>query len=60
MARISIGDLGTLRGKLVDVDIRDGDGRQAFRARTSLTRDDVGSGACEIVWVESIEDERPK
>ncbi len=60
MAHISIGDLVTLRGKLVDVEIRDGDGRQVFHARTSLTRDDGGSGACEIIWVESVEDERPE
>jgi hypothetical protein len=58
--RIRIGDLVTLRGKLVDVGIHDGDGRQVFRSRTSLTRDDVGSGACEIIWVESVEDERPE
>ena len=22
---------------------------------TSMTRDDVGSGACEVIWVESVE-----
>ncbi len=60
LARIRIGDLVTLRGKLVDVDIHDSAGRQVFRARTSLSRDDVGSGACEILWVESVEDERPE
>ncbi len=60
LERIRVGDLVTLRGKLVDVEIRDGDGREVFRARTSLTRDDVGSGACEILWVESTEVERPE
>ena len=25
------------------------------RMRTSMTRDAVGSGACEIIWVESAE-----
>lgn len=60
VARIRIGDLVTLRGRLVDVDIRDTHGRQVFRARTSLSRDDIGSGACEIIWVESAEVERPE
>jgi hypothetical protein len=59
LARIAIGDLVTLHGKLVDLEIHDAGGRQVFRARTSLTRDDVGSGACEIIWVESVEDEQP-
>jgi hypothetical protein len=59
MRRIRKGDLVTLRGKLVDVEIRDRSGRVAFRSRTSLTRDDVGSGACEQVWVEAIEVDRP-
>jgi hypothetical protein len=59
LARIRIGDLVTLEGKLVDVEIRDGRGKEVFRARTSLTRADVGSGACEILWVESVEAERP-
>ena len=60
LARIAVGDLVTLRGKLVDVEIHDADGRRVFRARTSLSREDVGSGACEIVWVESAEVERPE
>ncbi len=56
---IRIGDLVTLRGKLVDVEIQDATGKQVFRARTSLSRTDVGSGACEISWVESVDVERP-
>ena len=55
MKRIRTGDLVTLRGKLVDVEILDRGGQSRFRSRTSLTRDDVGSGACEQVWVEAIE-----
>jgi hypothetical protein len=55
LGRVRIGDLVTLQGKLVDVEIRDGRGAVAARMRTSLSRDDVGSGACEIVWVESVE-----
>jgi hypothetical protein len=53
--RVRIGDLVTLQGKLVDVEVRDPRGQVAARMRTSMTRDDVGSGACEIIWVESVE-----
>lgn len=60
LARVAIGDLVTLRGKLVDVEVQDESGRQVYRARTSLSRDDVGSGACEILWVESAALERPE
>lgn len=59
LARIRVGDLVTLRGQLVDVEVDDPAGRVVFRSRTSLRRDDVGSGACENVWVESVEVERP-
>jgi hypothetical protein len=60
LGRIRIGDLVTLRGLLVDVEIADPEGRTEFRSRTSLTRSDVGSGACEQVYVESVEVERPE
>jgi hypothetical protein len=59
MKGIEKGDLVTLRGKLVDVEILDRSGRVVFRSRTSLSRDDTGSGACEQVWVESADVERP-
>lgn len=59
MKRVRKGDLVTLRGKLVDVEILDRTGKSQFRSRTSLSRSDVGSGACEQVWVEAIEAERP-
>lgn len=59
LSRIRVGDLVTLRGKLVDVEVRDPSGGVVFRSRTSLRRDDVGSGACENVWVEAVEVERP-
>jgi hypothetical protein len=49
----------TLRGKLVDVKIEDRSGRVAFQSRTSLSRDDIGSGACEQIWVEEVELDRP-
>jgi len=54
MRRIRRGDLVTLEGKLVDLEIRDAKGALRRRARTSLRRDDVGSGACEQIWVESV------
>jgi hypothetical protein len=54
LGAIRAGDLVTLSGKLVDVRIADRDGRERARMRTSLTRDDTGSGACEIVWVEGV------
>ncbi len=43
------GDLVTLNGYLVDVDHDSG-----WTWRTSLSRSDTGSGACEIVYVESL------
>ena len=55
MKRIRTGDLVTLRGKLVDVELVDGSGKSVFQSRTSLSREDVGSGACEQLWVETIE-----
>ncbi len=42
------GQLVSLRGLLVDAARPDG-----FRWRTSLTREDTGAGACELVYVES-------
>lgn len=42
------GDLLELQGQLVDVAISGG-----RSAKTSLRRDDIGNGACEILWVRS-------
>jgi hypothetical protein len=42
------GDVVTLKGFLVDVDHDSG-----WAWRTSLTREDTGAGACEIVYVEN-------
>lgn len=50
LKRIKPGETITLTGKLVNVEASDG-----WRWRTSLTRDDTGNGACEIVYVESVE-----
>ncbi len=57
---VRVGDLVTLAGKLVDLEIRDGQGRVRFANRTSLTRSDVGSGACEQIWVEAVAVDRPE
>lgn len=49
LGRLHVGDLVTLRGRLVDVT-----GPRGI-ARTSLTREDTGAGACEILYVEGVE-----
>jgi hypothetical protein len=59
LGRLRVGDLVTLRGRLVDVEVADGAGRVVHRSATSLVRDDVGSGACEQVYVEWVDVERP-
>ena len=43
------GAIVSIQGYLVDVDRADG-----WQWRTSMSRDDTGAGACEIVWVEQI------
>lgn len=49
LKRVRVGDVVALRGRLVEVDRSDG-----WRWRSSLTRTDVGGGACEVVWVEEL------
>ncbi|WP_223669890.1 hypothetical protein [Kangiella shandongensis] len=49
LADIVPGQIIELKGKLVEVTDKDG-----WRWRSSLRRDDTGSGACELVYVESI------
>jgi hypothetical protein len=49
LAHVGSGDRVRLRGLLVDVE---GSG---FRWQTSMTRDDTGPGACELVWVEEMQ-----
>jgi len=44
------GSIVTLKGYLVEVN-----GREGFHWRSSLTREDTGNGACELVWVEELE-----
>ena len=45
-----VGQVVRLSGYLVDVTAADG-----WSIRTSLTRDDTGAGACEVIWVESFD-----
>ena len=46
---VRVGNMVHIKGSLVDVTSNNG-----FRWRTSLTREDTGGGACEIVLIESI------
>jgi len=49
LKKIRRGDIVQLNGYLVDVDSESG-----WHWRTSLSRDDSGNGACEIVYLESV------
>jgi len=50
LGRLRPGNVVTLKGYLVEVSGKDG-----FVWRSSLTREDTGSGACELIWVEELE-----
>ena len=50
LAHVGSGDAVRVRGLLVDVEMPHG-----FRWHTSLTREDTGPGACELVWVEELQ-----
>jgi hypothetical protein len=50
LLRVRPGQVVALMGYLVEVRGRDG-----FRWRSSLTREDTGNGACELVWVEKLD-----
>jgi hypothetical protein len=49
MQEIRVGHVVHLVGHLVEVRASDG-----WKWRSSLTREDTGAGACELIWVESI------
>jgi hypothetical protein len=49
LSRVREGDVVALRGYLVEAVRADG-----WRWRSSLSRSDTGSGACELIWVESL------
>lgn len=48
--RVRVGQVVSLSGKLVEARSESG-----ITARSSLRRDDSGAGACELIWVESLE-----
>ncbi|MBD9575479.1 hypothetical protein IB260_09185 [Pseudomonas sp. PDM23] len=50
LAQVSAGEHVRLSGKLVRVEGDDG-----WRWVSSLTREDTGAGACELIWLESLE-----
>jgi hypothetical protein len=50
LSRVRPGSLVRLRGYLVEARAPDG-----WHWRSSLTREDTGNGACELVWVERLE-----
>ena len=49
LLRIRAGQIVSLSGYLVEVR-----GPNGWRWRSSLTREDTGAGACEVVWVETV------
>jgi len=49
LTRVREGDVVALRGYLVEAARDDG-----WRWRSSLSRSDSGSGACELIWVEAL------
>jgi hypothetical protein len=50
LAHIGSGERVRIRGLLVDVDAK-----HRLLWRTSMTREDTGPGACELVWVEQVQ-----
>lgn len=50
LGRLRVGQVVGLSGYLVDAADRDGQRTVA----TSMTRDDTGAGACELLWVEAV------
>lgn len=49
LKRVRVGDVVTLDGYLIEADKPGG-----WKWRSSLTREDTGSGACELVYVRDI------
>lgn len=50
MRDVRVGQVVKIQGKLVEIHAPDG-----WRWRSSMTRDDTGAGACEVIRVEAIE-----
>ncbi|MGA9572686.1 MAG: hypothetical protein WBS20_01930 [Lysobacterales bacterium] len=55
LKKLRVGDIVNLRGYLVDVDHVSG-----WHWRSSMSRTDSGDGACELVYVESLNVENPE
>ncbi len=55
---IRVGDQIRMKGLLVDYKVSS-DGREIFTRRTSLTRKDIGNGACEILYLTDMSVVRP-
>jgi hypothetical protein len=54
LTSIDVGDRVVLSGYLANVTVAPHAGGGAFEGTTSLTRDDTGAGACEIVYVTGV------
>lgn len=50
LKEVRVGDLIQLSGSLINISSDDG-----WRWKSSKTRNDIGAGACELVWVESLD-----
>lgn len=50
LLRVRVGQVVHLRGQLIRAE-----GRDRWRWASSLSRADSGDGACEVIWVESVE-----
>lgn len=50
LKNVQVGQIVHLKGKLIKVQAKDG-----WHWRSSLTRDDTGNGACELIWTEKID-----
>ena len=49
LQNVRVGDLIQLSGSLINISADDG-----WRWRSSKTRNDIGAGACELIWVDSL------
>ena len=47
---LRVGQVVHLQGQLIQAE-----GRDRWKWRSSMTRMDTGDGACEVIWVESVE-----
>lgn len=56
---VQIGDQIALKGKLVNYTISTVDNQSLGSRSTSTTREDTGNGACEVVYVQSVEIIKP-